>query len=107
MFGIGDTIEFELAPDGANSRYSVRGKQDRGATDKWRKGRVTAIEYSQFTWDPDKYTVDADGDTYHFYIGLGLTAAYPLTAIRRVSKLKTGTVRLVDKGDHYETEVMK
>lgn len=105
MFGLHDIVEFELAPDGFNSRYTSHGKRDRGVSGTWLSGEVIEVEHARLAWTPDKFVVRTkNGDLYTFYVGIGTSAAYPLSAIRLVSKLKSGKIRMVDKGGHWVTE---
>jgi hypothetical protein len=109
-FEIGDIIEFELAPDGENSRYNAGGRYDRGATGKWRKARVTHKKIGSDLWVPDEYTTEAEnGDVYRFIIGTGATARYPLSSIRKISSKKGGAVHLIwnKEGRYYYTEPVK
>lgn len=108
-FDVGDTVEFELGPDGFNSRYPQHGpgrdKTDRGATGKWLRGTVVTIERDKDT-GINAYKVEAiSGDIYYFDSPGELY--YPKSAIRLVSKLKSGKIRMVDKGGHWVTEEVK
>lgn len=110
----GDTIEFEVAPDGFNSRWTHNGNTDRGATGKWLKGKIIAAVPRSF--HDTLYTVETRSkDTYYFELSDHLSSAYygyPLIGIRKISASpKPGSCCLVERegsdGYYYATEIMK
>jgi len=99
QFCIGDTVEFELAPDGFNSRWPHNGRIDRGQTGKWMRGKVTSIEYQSL--GGVMHTVETETkDIYRFLIMY--YGGYPASGLRLVRSAKSGgkfrLVERVDKG---------
>jgi hypothetical protein len=96
----GDVIEFELAPDGFNSRWNAGGVQDRGATGNWRRAKVTSIEQQEFGRSIVVAKTVA-GDIYRFYLAdVGYIRKYPMRGLRLIKRAEPdGKLRLVDRID--------
>lgn len=96
-YQVGDVIEFELAPDGFNSRWNAGGRTDRGRTGKWMRGQVTSIEYQEI--GGVMHTVETEAkDIYHFLVMYH--GGYPERGLRLVRTVKTeGKFRIVERID--------
>jgi len=96
-YQVGDTIEFELAPDRFNSRWNAGGRYDRGATGEWREAKIVSTRMTSLG-ETELKAETADGDVYCFR--LTDYAGYPHHGIRLVRKSRPdGKLRLVDRTD--------
>lgn len=95
-YSVGDSIEFELAPDGYCSRWTFNGFKDRGATNKWLQGKVayvTPTSYGKY----EMIVIADNGDRYRFEIN-GRTG-YPSQGLRLLHSVRGPRTRLVERTD--------